>query len=147
MKALYIGSFDPFTIGHYEVLKQAKEIFDDVIVVVANNPDKKRYFSATDSIYAVKQIHNKVYYSDKDVSDLVKEFNCDYIIRGLRNTSDYLYEEQLAQIYKELNPDLKIVYFRANNKISSTFVRELHKRKKDISKYIPYNVDLIKEQR
>ena len=55
MKALYIGSFDPFTIGHYEVLKQAKEIFDKVIVVVADNPNKKRYFAIIDSTYAIKQ--------------------------------------------------------------------------------------------
>lgn len=140
MKALYIGSFDPFTIGHYEVLKQAKEIFDEIVVVVADNPNKKRYFTVIDSTYAIKQIHDKVYYSDKDISELAEDFNCDYIVRGLRNTSDYLYEEQLAYMYKELNPDLKIVYFRTNNTISSTFVRELHKRNKDISKYVPYDV-------
>lgn len=145
MKALYIGSFDPFTIGHYEVLKQAKEIFDDVIVVIADNSNKRKYFDINSRIYAIKQIHDKVYFSDKDIDELVKDFGCDYVIRGLRNTSDYLYEEQLAQMYKELNPNLKIVYFRANNTISSTFVRELHKRKKDISKYIPYNVDLIED--
>lgn len=151
MKALYIGSFDPFTIGHYEVLKQAEELFDEVHVYVSHNENKKRRFNVIDCAYAIKQIgdlkgstKNNVGESDILTTDLAKELNCSYLIRGLRNTSDYLYEEQLAQMYKELNPNLKVVYFRANNNISSTFVYELYKRGLSIDKYLPYDKELLK---
>lgn len=151
MKALYIGSFDPFTIGHYEVLKQAEELFEEVHVYVSHNENKKRRFNVIDCAYAIKQIDdlkdstkNNVGESDILTTDLARELNCDYLIRGLRNTSDYLYEEQLSQMYKELNPNLKVVYFRANNNISSTFVYELYKRGLAIDKYLPYDSHLLK---
>lgn len=145
MKALYIGSFDPFTIGHYEVLKQAEELFDEVVIIVSSNPNKKRRFNIIDCSHTITTITNNIVTTSEDLTtDLVKQYNCDYLIRGLRNTSDYLYEEQLAQMYKELNPNLKVVYFRANNNISSTFVYELYKRGLPIDKYLPYDKRLLK---
>ena len=145
MKALYIGSFDPFTIGHYEVLKQAEELFDKVLIVVSNNSSKKRRFSSIACGSAIATLtDNVVMTSEELTTDLMKQYKCDYLIRGLRNTSDYLYEEQLAQMYKELNPNLKVVYFRANNNISSTFVYELYKMGLSIDKYLPYDKDLLR---
>lgn len=145
MKALYIGSFDPFTIGHYEVLKQAEELFDKVVIIVSSNSNKKRRFNIVDCSHAISTVTNNVVTTSEDLTtDLAEKYNCDYLIRGLRNTSDYLYEEQLAQMYKELNPNLRVVYFRANNNISSTFVYELYKRGLPIDKYLPYDKRLLK---
>lgn len=144
MKALYIGSFDPFTNGHYDILKQAEEIFDEIIIVVANNPQKKRRIDADICAYAIQSItKNEVKVSNALTTDLMKYYQCDYLIRGLRNTTDYLYEENLIKQYKLLNPNIKVVYFRTEKDISSTFVYELIKRDKPINDYLPYSIDKL----
>lgn len=75
------------------------------------------------------------------VADYCKENNIDYMVRGLRNTGDYLYEENIAKINAEINPNLKTVYFRAENPfISSSFVYELQKFNKGIRNYVPAEV-------
>jgi pantetheine-phosphate adenylyltransferase len=113
--------------------------------VVSNNSSKKRRFSSIACGSAIATLtDNVVMTSEKLTTDLMKQHNCDYLIRGLRNTSDYLYEEQLYQMYKELNFNLKVVYFRANNNISSTFVYELYKMGLPIDKYLPYDKDLLR---
>ena len=144
MKALYIGSFDPFTDGHYDVLKQAEEIFDEIVIVVANNPQKKRRIDADICAYAIQSItKNEVKVSNSLTTDLMKYYKCDYLIRGLRNTTDYLYEENLIKQYKLLNPNIKVVYFRTEKDISSTFVYELIKRDKPTNDYLPYSIDKL----
>lgn len=144
MRALYIGSFDPFTDGHYDVLKQAEEIFDEIVIVVANNPQKKRRIDADICAYAIQSItKNEVKVSNSLTTDLMKYYKCEYLIRGLRNTTDYLYEENLIKQYKLLNPNIKVVYFRTEKDISSTFVYELIKRDKPTNDYLPYSIDKL----
>ncbi len=143
MRALYVGSFDPFTNGHYQIIKQAEDLFDEVIVGLASNPNKKRRFQPYSCLNAIapylKATTNLQYLEDEELTiNAFERFNCDYLIRGLRNTSDYLYEEQLFYMYKELCPDLKVIYLRADN-TSSSFVWELYKRNMDLTKYVPYN--------
>jgi len=140
MRALYIGSFDPFTNGHYDVLKQAEELFDDIVIVIAENPSKKRRFDMFCCSNAIETITNHhIVYSSSLTTDIMNYYKCDYLIRGLRNTTDYLYEEALIKQYRMLKPDIKVVYFRASTDISSSFIYELHKRDIDISPYIPYD--------
>jgi pantetheine-phosphate adenylyltransferase len=75
------------------------------------------------------------------IADFCKKNNIQYLIRGLRNTSDYLYEENIAKFNYELNPNLKTVYFRSiNETISSSMVKELLKYKKPIDKYVPIEI-------
>jgi pantetheine-phosphate adenylyltransferase len=147
MKALYIGSFDPFTNGHYEVLKQAEELFDEVIICIARNPKKKRRFTELTCGNALNFMDGKkrtVVQSDDLTVNIMKQYGCKYLIRGLRNTSDYLYEEQLFQMNKEMDKDFKVVYLRGNN-ISSTFVYELYRRDMNIQPYIPYAKSHLRE--
>lgn len=140
MKALYIGSFDMFTVGHYEVLKQAEEIFDDILICIADNSTKERRYNKLCVAYAISQItKNKVICSKSLTTDLMIKNDIHYLIRGLRNTSDYLYEENLIKQYQILKPDIKVIYLRTNNNISSSFVFELHKRGKEIQPYLPYD--------
>lgn len=146
MKALYIGSFDPFTNGHYEILKQAENIFDKVLLVIADNTNKQRYFDhyiTLRCIDAIKGKNTQVALSPDLAPDLFKYEKCDYIIRGLRNTTDYLYEEQLFDMYKQINPDVKVMYLRAESKASSTLVRELYKRKLNVKNFVPYDPELL----
>jgi len=145
-KALYAGSFDPFTNGHLYIAKYGAELFDELIIGIAENSSKKR---STD-IHEMKKAIQKEFECCKNVSvviinDLVADY-CQkngvcYLLRGLRNTNDYLYEENIAKINKEINPNLRTIYFRADNDvISSSMVRELKEYGKDISKFIPEEI-------
>ena len=142
MKCVYAGSFDPFTVGHYDIYKQAKEIFDEVILVIANNPLKVRKFDAhkMDKILREKFGINVVSYGGL-VADYCRENGVNFLVRGIRNTTDYLYEENVAKINQELFDSLKTIYFRATfDTISSSMVNELYRFGKDVSKYLPYSI-------
>ena len=150
-KAVYAGSFDPFTNGHLWVVKEASKMFDKVYICVANNPDKKRHTPVGNMKMAIEEVINannlnnvEVFICNGFVADFAKKHNVDYLVRGLRNTSDYLYEENIAKINFEINPSLKTVYYRANNDvISSSLIRELMKYGKDISKYVPLQIEKL----
>ena len=149
--AVYAGSFDPFTNGHMNIVGEAVELFDEVYVALASNSNKNRTTDINKMREAIikcveeRGIENcHVEICDGLIADFCKEKNAEYLIRGLRNTSDYLYEENIAKINNEINPGLKTIYFRAYNEvISSSMVRELKKHGKDISKYIPNEIALI----
>lgn len=146
--AVYAGSFDPFTNGHLSIVKEASEVFDRVFICIAQNSDKKRFIdgnimgSAITSCLDSYGIYNCVVISHKGmIADFCKEHNVDYLVRGLRNTSDYLYEENIAKINYELNPNLKTIYFRATDEtVSSSMVREFIKYDKPINKYVPKEI-------
>lgn len=146
-KALYAGSFDPFTNGHLSIVEKAAELFDEVVVGVAENSNKKRHTDMYDMAYAISEQFAHHYnvtviaLEDCLVADYCKTHDIGYLIRGLRNTSDYLYEENIAKINNEINPDLKTIYFRADNDvISSSMIRELRAHGKDVSKFVPEKI-------
>lgn len=148
-RALYAGSFDPFTNGHLSIVEKSAELFDEVIVGIAANSTKKRsmnMYQMKDAIRdQLKHLDNViVVVIDGLVADYCKKKDICYLVRGLRNTSDYLYEENVAKINNEINPELKTIYFRADNDvISSSMVRELREYGKDISKFVPEEIDKI----
>lgn len=145
-KALYAGSFDPFTNGHLSIVEKSAELFDRVTIGVAYNSKKKRSTDLNIMIDAIrKQVSNldnvSVTRIDGLVADWCQKRGYRYLVRGLRDTTDYLYEESIAKINKEINPDLTTIYFRADNDvISSSMVRELSEYNKDISKYVPEEI-------
>jgi pantetheine-phosphate adenylyltransferase len=143
MNAIYAGSFDPFTNGHYDIAMRAAELFDTLYIVIANNPLKKRKYdivSMKTAIYSTfVGVDNIIIMStDGFISDLANEMDVNYLVRGLRNNQDYFYEEEVAKINKELSPTLETIYLRANyDTISSTMVKMLHSNNKDVAKYVP----------
>ena len=147
-KALYAGSFDPFTNGHKQIAYDAAEIFDEVTILVAINSQKLRRLNLDQTIKAIKETFKNTpnilvdYYSGF-VVDYCNQKGIDYLIRGLRNTNDFMYEENIAKINAEINPQVKTVYLRTSNEIiSSSMVWELHKNGKDVSSYLPKSVFL-----
>lgn len=155
-RALYPGSFDPFTIGHLSILKKALNVFDEIIIVFSQNPKKRRRFDTTYSIYCLLKYLKSYNFYDGKVkvtwspdfipAKIAQDKNCNYIIRGLRNDIDYNYEEGLAKLNKEVCPDIETIYFRADNDtISSTMVYSLYKSGIPIDKYLPYDSSLLME--
>lgn len=147
-KAIYPGSFDPFTNGHLDIVKKAAALFDELNIVIGINSSKRRSFSAVAVEKAIVDtlklngIENcRVCTYEGLVAAFAKEGGIRYMIRGLRNNMDYNYEENIAEINKLINPDMEYIYFRAENvAVSSSMVKELYSYQRDISKYVPAKI-------
>lgn len=148
-RALYAGSFDPFTNGHLSIVEKSAELFDEVFVGIAVNTNKNRMsdiHSIEDAIKERLKCYDNVFVVIIDglVADYCIKKDIRYLVRGLRNTNDYLYEENIAKINNEINPDLITIYFRADNDvISSSMIRELMQYGKDVSRFIPDEINKI----
>lgn len=147
-KAVYAGSFDPFTIGHLDIIREASTLFEQLIVVCAANQKKTPIFSREEMAKAIADclVQNGIYnsvvvISNKLTVDVCAEFQAKYLVRGLRNTTDFLYEEEIAKFNQKFNPDLLTIYLRAvDDALSSSMVRELLSYGKDVSKYVPREI-------
>lgn len=144
-RAIYPGSFDPFTNGHLDIVKKSAALFEEVYVVIGINAQKRRTFesekmkSAIEAALQDLEITNvKVIIYEGLVAEFAKSHNIKYMIRGLRNNMDYNYEENIAEVNKLINPAMEYVYFRAENvAVSSSMVKELHSFGLDVSPYLP----------
>lgn len=150
--ALYPGTFDPITNGHYDIIERALRLFDEVIVAVAISQDKRPMFTLEERIEmtkaAVKDLKNvKVVGFDNLTVELAKTHNASIIIRGLRAVSDFEYELQLGYLNNSLDESIETVYLMPKLKhafISSSIVRNLltfngktdHLLPKDVQKII-----------
>lgn len=147
-RAIFCGSFNPFTNGHLSIVKKASQIFDEVYIVIANNTSKKRITNVFEMRKAIEQTLKKenltnciVDFTNGLVAEYCEQKNIKYFIRGLRNNMDYNYEENIAEVNNLLNDALEYVYFRADDKaISSSMIRELMSFKKDVSKWVPEDI-------
>ena len=149
MIGFYAGSFDPFTNGHLQIVKKASKCFDKVIVGIGYNPEKKERIDKNKMKEAIikaiadKELNNVevVLYNGLTV-DKAKELNADILIRGLRNGTDYEYEENISEINEKV-ADLDTCYFRAGDLgyLSSSIVMELYYNNKPINKYVPKAVE------
>ena len=144
-KAIYPGSFDPFTYGHLDIVKKATVLFDEVYILIGINSSKKRNFSHEDMKLAIEQTLDAlglnncfVCVHEGLVAEFARQNQIQYMIRGLRNNMDYNYEENIAEVNKLINPDMEYIYFRAERVgVSSSMVKELMLYNLDVSKYVP----------
>ncbi len=145
-KVLYPGSFDPITLGHMSIVKQASDLFDEVIIAVLQNSNKKNsFFTLDERLKIIEKIYQN-YENIKVVSgsgaavDIALLHECKAIIRGLRSLSDFDYEIGLASVNKQIsNNEINTVCLFADNKYqftSSSIVREVFSLNKDISLYV-----------
>ena len=134
-KAVYPGSFDPFTNGHMDIVRKASAIFDRVYIVMAVNSEKRRAFDCRrmqEAMERALRIYNGL------IAEYTKHHGIGYMVRGLRNNMDYNYEENIAEVNKLIDPSLEYVYFRADNvAVSSSMVKELRHYGQDVSSYVP----------
>lgn len=145
-RVLYPGSFDPITKGHMDIIWQASNLFDEVVVAVMQNYSKKiSFFSIEERLEMIKYLYLdmsniKVISGSGVTVDVAIQNECKAIIRGLRSLSDYDYEVQLQQMNKEIsNNKVNTICLFADKEyqfVSSSMVKEVFNLDKDISRYV-----------
>ena len=146
--ALFPGSFDPFTNGHYDVVKRGLGLFDEIIIAIGNNSSKKRYIPVTVTI----QIIAEIFVNEPAISvqaytgltaDYAKTKGAKFLLRGLRNTTDFEYENTIAQANRHVNPELETVFLITSPHlaaISSSIIREIHVLGGNVDDFIPFPI-------
>ena len=146
---VYPGTFDPIHNGHLDIAKRAASLFDKLIFVVAENRDKSPMFSVKERVEMIEQstrkIENIVVASSSDlIVNFAREEQAVALIRGLRHVSDFEFEFQLAMMNYHLNPEIITIFMMPDEKyihINSTVIKDVSKRKGDITPYVPKNVE------
>ena len=142
--AIYPGSFDPITNGHLDMIIRSSKLFDKVIVLIANNPNKVCRFSLTSRVRMIKEATKDISNVEVDSYDgltvnYAKEHNAKAIIRGLRVVSDFEYEWSYAAANEFINKDIEMVFLMAHKEltfISSSTIDELYRSGVDISSLV-----------
>lgn len=146
--AIYPGSFDPITNGHLDVVSRARNIFDRVIIAVANNPIKKPLFSSSERVALIQEnleTHPGIDVISFDglIVDLAKELDAVALIRGLRAISDFEHEFQMAQMNRHLEDTIETIFLMPNERYfftSSSLVKQVFKFTNREKHLIPVNV-------
>ena len=143
-KAIFPGTFDPFTIGHYSVVKRALTFMDEVIIGIGINDNKKTWFPMDKRLEMIRGLFAdepriRVEAYDCLTVDFAKEQNAGFIVRGIRTVHDFEYEETIADINRKLAGIETILLFTEPEltSISSTIVRELLQFGKDVTPFLP----------
>ncbi len=151
-KAIYAGSFDPITLGHLDIMTRASQMFELTLVVASS--DKKKYlFSLNERFDLLSKTTNQKYRiilcEDMLLANLCKSLDIGIIVRGLRNTTDFEFEKQMAQFNKDMG--IETVFIMADPKyahISSSSIKEILKYDGDVSGYVSkYINDKLKEKK
>ena len=147
-RAIYPGSFDPITNGHLDVLKRALKVFDEVIVLVAVNPEKKTKFTEQERITMIEEATKgwkgvKVDSTTGLSVEYAKAHGANCLIRGLRAVTDFEYEFSLSASNEFIDSSIDMVFFMSHAEtsfISSSSIDELYRKGVDISKLVPESV-------
>lgn len=144
-KILYSGTFDPLTKGHYDLIERGSKIADEVVVGIIRNPNKNPMYSIEERKEMIeKQVANLPNVSvdtfEGLLVDYVKANNIDAVLRGLRATTDFEYEIQMAQVNAKLNKNMETVFLMTDERysyVSSSVVREVFALGGDIVEFVP----------
>ncbi len=145
--ALFPGSFDPFTKGHEDIVLRGLKLFDEIIIAIGYNSQKnQRYFKID---FMIEKIHETfagnpqisvITYSEL-TAELARKHDAQFLLRGLRNTTDFEYENSIAQVNRYLNADLESVFLITSPQfaaINSSIIREVHRYGGDVNPMLPY---------
>lgn len=146
--AIFPGSFDPITLGHVDIIDRAAPLFDKIYVAIGQNTQKNYLFDLDQRLSWLTFLEKK--YNNVEVEcyngltvNFAKEVNARYLLRGLRNASDFDYEKTISQLNFIVGEGLETVFFISKpeySHISSTIVREIIKGKGDVSNFVPQEI-------
>ena len=148
---IYPGTFDPLTNGHMNIILRSLKIVDKLIIGIADNPNKKALLSLDERIniiendlmiYKIEKDKYEIHQVEGLLTDFADSFNANCIIRGLRVVSDFEYEFQMTGMNFQLNPHIETIFLMSsdnNSFISSNLVKEVHKLRGDVSKFVSKN--------
>lgn len=143
-KAIFPGTFDPFTIGHFSVVRRALSFMDMIVIGIGINENKKTYFPVDKRVEMIRHLYKdepriKVVPYDCLTIDFAIEEDAGFILRGIRTVNDFEYEETIADVNRKLAGIETILLFTEPELtcVSSTIVRELLQYNKDVSQFIP----------
>ncbi|MGY3749153.1 pantetheine-phosphate adenylyltransferase [Vagococcus acidifermentans] len=148
-KALFPGSFDPFTNGHLNTVTRASQLFDEVVVGISTNTSKQSLFTPEEKIRlteeAVAHLSNVSVVSHPEglTVDMAHTIGASFLIRGIRNSMDYEYEKNIAFMNRKMAEDIETILLLADDEyssISSTMIKEIAKFQGDVSLFVPEGV-------
>lgn len=153
--AIYPGTFDPVTLGHIDVASRAAKMFDHLILAVAENPGKDPHFDLKHRCEMVERVlseHSNVRVATFSglLVDFARKQNASVIVRGLRAVSDFEYEVQLANLNRQMEPDVETVFVAAASQyafVSSSIVKEIASHGGDVSKFVDPMVESALKER
>ncbi|GGK70442.1 pantetheine-phosphate adenylyltransferase [Rufibacter glacialis] len=149
--AIFPGSFDPFTNGHHDVVQRGCELFDNIIIAIGNNSSKSRYFPVQEMVSIIEGVFKDnpqvwVQAYKGLTADFAKEVGAKFLLRGLRNTTDFEYENTIAQANRHVNPELETVFLITSPTlaaINSSIIREIHRFGGNVQDFIPFHLSSL----
>lgn len=149
-RALFPGTFDPFTVGHQSLVRRALTLVDEIVIAIGVNERKQTYFSLEKRLEAIKLLYQnnpeiQVVAYDSLTVDFAEQMECGFILRGIRTVNDFEYEKSIADVNRKLTGIDTFILFTEpeHTHISSSIVRELLRYGKDISLFVPKEMKLL----
>ncbi len=148
--AVFPGSFDPFTVGHESVVRRSLTIFDEIIIAIGLNTNKKGYYPLENRLSWIKEVFEDepnvkvVRYRGLTV-DFCKSVDARFLLRGLRTAADFEYERAIAQVNKAMDDGIESVFMLTSPEhtyVNSSIVRDILRHKGDARKFLPGKDDL-----
>ncbi len=148
--AIFPGSFDPFTVGHESVVRRASRLFDKIIIMIGHNSEKKSFFPLEQRVKWI----NRIFEDSDNISvdtyegltvDFCRKVGARYILRGLRTAADFEFERAIAQVNKQMYPEIETIFLLTipeHTPINSTIVRDIIRHGGDPSRFIPKSLDI-----
>ncbi|MDL2256661.1 pantetheine-phosphate adenylyltransferase [Bacteroidales bacterium OttesenSCG-928-I14] len=148
-RAIFPGTFDPFTLGHFSLVERGLQLVDEIIIAIGVNPNKKTFYSLDDRMEMINKLYQsnervKVMVYDSLTVDFAEEINARFILRGIRSVNDFEYEKNIADVNREIAGIETFVLFTEpkHTHISSSIVRELLSYGKSVKDFVPANLPI-----
>ena len=149
---MFPGSFDPFTIGHENIVNRGLDIFDEIVVAVGYNAKKDGFLPLENRLRLIREVFKdetrvKVSSYTSLTVEYAKEVKATYLLRGLRTSADFEYERAIAQVNKLMNSGVESVFLLTAPEytpIASTIVRDIIRHDGDVSRFMPKGIDYRK---
>ena len=143
--AVFPGSFDPITLGHVDIIQRGLTVFDQIIIGIGNNAEKKYMFSLTERLNWIKktfEMENRVHVSGYEglTVEFCKKMNASFILRGLRNAADFEFEKAIAHMNTGISENIETIFVLSDLKfgaLSSSIIRDIIRNGGNPAKFLP----------